>query len=135
MRWLASLPLLALALPPLAAQPDPAELFEKKLRPLLAAKCQGCHGPAVQMAGLNLATGAGLAPHVTAGDPAASPLYRALLYADKVKMPPAGKLPDADLALFKSWIEQGASWPAAPRASRRTCSGSIPSAFRVSTAL
>ena len=114
MRWLRSLPLLALALPPLAAQPDPAELFEKKLRPLLAAKCQGCHGPAVQMAGLNLATGAGLAPHVTAGDPAASPLYRALLYADKVKMPPAGKLPDSDLALFKSWIEQGAAWPAAP---------------------
>jgi hypothetical protein len=41
MRWLASLSLLAAALPPLAAQPDAAELFEKKLRPLLAAKCQG----------------------------------------------------------------------------------------------
>ncbi|MFO0365471.1 MAG: DUF1549 domain-containing protein, partial [Acidobacteriota bacterium] len=126
MRWLASLSLLAAALPPLAAQPDPAELFEKKLRPLLAAKCQGCHGAAVQMAGLNLATGAGLAPHIVAGDPAASPLYRALLYTDKVKMPPAGKLPDSDLALFKSWIEQGASWPAAPAAPAATAAPTEP---------
>ncbi|MFO0503228.1 MAG: DUF1549 domain-containing protein [Acidobacteriota bacterium] len=126
MRWLASLSLLAAALPPLAAQPDAAELFEKKLRPLLAAKCQGCHGAAVQMAGLNLATGAGLAPHIVAGDPAASPLYRALLYTDKVKMPPAGKLPDSDLALFKSWIEQGASWPAAPAAPPATAAPAEP---------
>ena len=40
------------------AQSD-AEHFEKKVRPLFAAKCQQCHGAKMQMGGLNLATGAG----------------------------------------------------------------------------
>ena len=36
--------------------PDPAavEFFEKNVRPILAARCQGCHGPAKQKGGLRL---------------------------------------------------------------------------------
>jgi len=109
-RWMVVL--LAAALP-VAAQNGAAEFFEKKLRPVLAAKCQNCHGAKMQMAGLNLSTGTGVAPLVAAGDLASSRLYQALLYTEKVKMPPSGKLPDAELAVFKSWIEQGAHWPVA----------------------
>ena len=42
----------------LAAQsPQEAEFFETKIRPVLAS-CYSCHGPNMQMAGLNLSTAA-----------------------------------------------------------------------------
>ncbi len=97
---------LLLAALPLAAQTESLEFFEKKVRPVLAERCQTCHGAKVQMGGLNLATGA--------GSPGAGRLYEALLYSGKVKMPPAGKLPAAELAVLKTWIDQGAAWPSRP---------------------
>ena len=33
-----------------------AEFFEKRVRPLFAAKCYGCHGDKVKMGGLSLST-------------------------------------------------------------------------------
>ena len=39
------------ALLPLHAQ-DRDEFFEKKVRPIFAAKCYGCHGSKIQQAGL-----------------------------------------------------------------------------------
>ena len=92
------------------------EFFEKQVRPVLAEKCYACHGPKMQMGGLNLSSGAGVAQFLTPGDASASRLYQALLYSEKVKMPPAGKLPGADLAAIKTWIDQGAQWPASPSA-------------------
>ena len=91
---------LALALPGrLAAQSsEGVELFEGKIRPLLAARCHSCHGPKMQMGGLDLSTAAGFArgsdngPIVTAGSPEASRLVRVLSYEEKLKMPPTGKL-------------------------------------------
>ena len=42
------------------------------------------------------------------GDPDATILYRAISYRDPgLKMPPNGKLPDAVIADFRQWIEQG----------------------------
>ena len=38
---------------------DQAEIFEKKIRPILAARCAGCHNQKLKTAGLDLSTGEG----------------------------------------------------------------------------
>ena len=47
-------------------------------------------------------------PMVTPGDPTNSGLYRVLVTSDR-PMPPDVPLPDADIQLIKSWIENGAA--------------------------
>lgn len=96
-----SLVLLCL-LPPPSLWAD--ETFETKIRPLLVAKCQQCHGAKVQMAGISLATAEGFAK-------AQPKLWEALEYNGKVKMPPSGKLAESQLADLKAWLDRGAPWP------------------------
>ena len=50
-------------------------------------------------------------PVVMPGDPTSSRLLRAVGYAGKVKMPPTGKLPDAEIDALTKWVEMGAPWP------------------------
>jgi hypothetical protein len=97
-----------------------AELFEKKIRPVLVAKCYACHSSklAAPMGGLTLDTNAGLhkggstGPAVVPGKPDESRLMQALLYSDPhLQMPPTGKLPDSVIAGFKEWIAAGAPDP------------------------
>ena len=93
------------------------EFFEKEIRPLLVDKCQSCHGEKKKEGGLLLTgrdsvlkggeTGAAVVP----GKPEASLLIRAVGYLDEPKMPPKGKLPDADVAKLKRWVKLGAPWP------------------------
>src|SRR5258708_30690369 len=102
----------------LAQSTEQVEFFEKKVRQIFATKCYGCHGPKTQMGGLNLSMSAEFAKVVSPGDVEHSRLYQAVSYSEKIKMPPAGKLPDQEIADLKSWIESGAggapalSWPA-----------------------
>src|SRR5262245_4803550 len=71
-----------------------ADQFEKKVRPLLAAKCWQCHGPEKQKGGLRLDTAAGLAkggdlgPVIVRGDPDKSLLVQAVRQTGDLKMPP-----------------------------------------------
>jgi Protein of unknown function (DUF1549) len=103
MRTLAALLLIA----PLCAQPpDPQEFFEKKVRPILAAKCYACHTGKTPMAGLDLSTKAGI-ESVAQGR-----LLQALSYTGKIKMPPPGRLPDSEIADIRAWLDMGAPWPA-----------------------
>src|SRR5713101_7487242 len=90
---------------------DPLEFFEKKIRPILASNCYVCHGQAMQMSGLNFSSPEGLTKVVSPGVPGQSRLYKAVSYAEKIKMPPTGKLKDQDIADLKAWIESGASLP------------------------
>ncbi|HYO79958.1 MAG TPA: c-type cytochrome domain-containing protein, partial [Bryobacteraceae bacterium] len=104
------------------AQSPEAEFFEKRIRPVFAARCYGCHGDKVKMGGLNLSSSAGLAHAtqagaLTKGDPEQSRLYRALLYTEGVKMPPTGKLPPEEIAAVRDWIQNGAHVPSAAPAS------------------
>jgi len=81
----------------LVAAEDDAAFFEKNVRPLIAAKCQVCHGNAQNaMAGLALDSrehvlkGGGRGAAVVPGQPAASLLMRVVTAADGVpKMPPS----------------------------------------------
>jgi hypothetical protein len=101
-RWLT----LAIFCLPLPAQTN-ADFFETKIRPVLAAKCYGCHSSqlASPMAGLRLDTKAGL-QRVTGR------LVSALRYTDpNLQMPPTGKLPDNIIADFEQWIAAGAVDP------------------------
>ena len=96
---------------------EATERFEKQVRPLLAAKCWKCHGNQMQKASLRLdspaalATGGDSGPVVVPGDPDHSPMIEAVRYAAERKMPPDGKLSDAEIALLTDWVRQGALWP------------------------
>jgi mono/diheme cytochrome c family protein len=102
-----------------AADPNP-DLFETRVRPLLAKNCYGCHA-ASAMGGLRLDSQAGLlkggrsGPAVVLGEPEKSLLIKAIRYDDiRLKMPPAGKLPDGEIAALAEWIKEGAVWPESP---------------------
>jgi Protein of unknown function (DUF1553)/Protein of unknown function (DUF1549)/Planctomycete cytochrome C len=94
--------------------------FESKIRPVLVSKCYSCHSSKVQSPKGELtldtkdglrkggATGVAIVP----GKPEASPLLKALRYADTdLQMPPSGKLPDGVIADFEQWIVAGAPDP------------------------
>ena len=87
-------------------------LREKGSAPFFATKCYACHGAGYEDR-LDFASGAGFEQVIAPGDAAHSRLYRAIGYADKIKMPPAGKLPDQEIADLKAWIEMGAPLPKA----------------------
>ena len=98
------------------------DLFERRVRPLLAARCHECHGPEVSEAGLRLDTHAGLlvggdmGPVVVPGDPAASRMLAAVRHAGDVAMPPDGKLSADEIGWIETWIEAGAGGDDGPGA-------------------
>ena len=97
--------------------------FESKIRPIFADNCYKCHSleNAKSKGGLTLDTRDGVlkggeaGPAVVAGDPAASPLIKAVNYADKdLQMPPTkegGKLKDDQIAALTEWVKMGAPDP------------------------
>ena len=112
-------PLLVLTNVRLAAGQTPGvEFFETKIRPLLVAKCQACHGSAPRMAGLDLSSAEGFQKGADSGvliggsDAAESRLMRAVGYEGRIKMPPAGRLKAEEIAAIRQWVEMGAPWPA-----------------------
>ncbi len=106
------------ARPAESVKPDPAnvEFFEKKVRPILAARCQGCHGPDKQKGGLRLdarATvlkGGTTGPAVIPGNPKESLLVDAINYGETYQMPPKSKLPPQEIATLTEWVARGAPW-------------------------
>jgi cytochrome c553 len=91
-------------------------LFESKVRPLLSAKCQRCHGDKLAEAGLRLDSrrsmlaGSDTGPVVVPGDAAKSRLLAAVRHADGLAMPPDEKLSGDDVATLEAWVAAGAPW-------------------------
>jgi hypothetical protein len=52
-------------------------------------------------------------PVIIAHKPEESSLYKKISGAEKPLMPMDGRLPDAQIAAIRQWIEQGAAWDAA----------------------
>ncbi len=140
-----TLAVLLLAAPgaaPQSAPPADAEgiaFFEKKIRPVLAARCYECHSARAEKlrGGLHLDSpegilrggnsGAALAP----GRPAESLLVRAIRHADEeLRLPPKGKLADGEIADIESWILRGAPVPRAAGAAPAGPSAAAHWAFR-----
>jgi hypothetical protein len=92
------------------AEPIDNEYFEKKVRPLLLAHCTSCHGEQKQKGGLRLDTKAAFWKGGDTGT-AQKLLGPAVQYDGDLKMPPKGKLPDADIATLIAWVKGGAPWP------------------------
>src|SRR6185295_13964370 len=93
-----------------------ADYFESRVRPVLLARCSSCHGDRVQMSQKQFTTRSGMhqSGAVVAGDPSASSLIQAVRYGGKVKMPPAAKLPEAEIEALEKWVRDGAVWPDTP---------------------
>jgi hypothetical protein len=95
---------------------ESSDFFERRIRPLLVAKCQECHGEGVAEAGLRLDTPAGLragsdvGPVVVPGKAAESRLLAAVKHAGEVAMPPDEKLSADEIAWLETWIADGAEW-------------------------
>ncbi len=104
--------------PTLAQAADPVEFFEKKIRPIFADNCQGCHNPELKTGGLDLSTPEGFAngsqsgPIVSRDNPESSRLLGVVSYEEKLKMPPRMKLGDPQIAALRQWVMAGAPWPA-----------------------
>lgn len=114
-----NLPVLFLAAAALSgAEGD--EFFESRIRPVLAEKCYGCHSAKLREPKANLQLdsrdalrkGGDSGPVIVPGKPEESRLWKAISYTDfHLRMPPAGKLPDAVIADFRTWIGMGAPDP------------------------
>ena len=99
------------ALVPLFGDPG-VDYFETNVRPLLAAKCYGCHSAklASPMGGLRLDDPRVARSLVTPNQADASRMIQAVRY-QSIGMPPGGKLPDDQIATLVKWVELGAPVP------------------------
>ncbi len=105
--------------PALLFAAEPGEFFETKIRPVLAKNCYACHRDAA-LGGLRLDSreallkGGKSGTAIVAAHPEESLLMKAIQQTDEKikKMPPTGKLSDAEIADLSTWITQGAVWPA-----------------------
>ena len=94
--------------------------FAREVRPVLAERCFGCHGPDKQQASLRLDVrdgtwlgGSSGTSAVVAYDAERSELIRRVTSeAGAERMPAKGPpLSGEEIALLRTWIDQGAPWP------------------------
>lgn len=101
-----------------ATPQEAATFFETRIRPLLAANCQACHGETAT-AGLRVDSREGLlrggetGPAIVPGDPEKSTLLKVVQHAEGFPRMPRGraKLAAADIDALAEWIKGGAVWP------------------------
>lgn len=94
--------------------------FYQDVYPFLKANCISCHNKTTTKAGLNMETpelmikGGDSGPSIVPGKSAESLLVEASVHSPDLEMPPpnnksgAVKLTDAEIAVLKTWVDQGA---------------------------
>ncbi len=94
--------------------------FALEIAPILAANCLRCHGAQKQRSGYRLDVrsiaflgGEASAPNILPGDAASSSLIEFVSSSDPdTRMPPDGDgLSQAQIALLRRWVDEGAVWP------------------------
>lgn len=102
------------------AKPAEAVTYKEHIAPILRKHCANCHNPDKATSDLNVTTyqtlmaGGSSGEAVTAGNPDQSLLYRLVAHLEEPHMPPKQpKIPEAELASIKKWIELGAPETAA----------------------
>lgn len=106
----------------LAATTPEAEFFESRVRPVLAARCYGCHAQNAT-AGLRLDSREGIlkggksGPAIKPGHPDESILLHAIAgIKGRMEMPPLGRRVEPhEVEALTEWIAMGAPWPLSPR--------------------
>jgi hypothetical protein len=106
-----------------APTPEQVNFFEKNIRPIFANRCADCHSAqTLSSGGLRLDSretllkGGKSGPAINLAKPEESPLLQRIQADDPQKrMPKGGNEPLAasEIAALKSWVVQGAFWPAA----------------------
>jgi ankyrin repeat protein/mono/diheme cytochrome c family protein len=104
-----------------AAQPaaSPAGVdYDKQVKPILAARCFGCHGPRQQQSGLrldlrqNALRGGDYGVVIVPGHADDSKLIQRITGSSAgLQMPPTGPLEEHEIAILRAWIDQGAEMP------------------------
>ena len=112
-----AVPIVASAKEPAVGLPQEGEVaFESKVRPLLVAKCQSCHGEKLAEAGLRLDSrrsvliGSESGAVVVPGDAAQGKLLDAVRHVGLLAMPPDDALSADDIATLEKWIAAGLPW-------------------------
>ncbi len=93
--------------------------FERDVAPILAKRCMQCHGGDNPKGGFSVEKGPDLQSYIEPGDLSNSSLWADYLMADatapdSLMMPPlseGGRLPVSELAVLRTWIEDGADLP------------------------
>ena len=87
--------------------------FARDIEPLLASRCQACHGARTQMKGLRLDSREDALRVLSPGKSDASLLLRMVSGTEEKRiMPPVGaRLTPAEVARLREWIDEGAVWP------------------------
>jgi len=112
-------PSMAAAPPAKEAKADeakkPTVTFDDNIKAIFRSRCSRCHNNDRHRGGLSLDTyatvmeGASTGEVITPGNPDDSRLFQLASQIDDPKMPPSGDpLSDADLALIRKWIKEGA---------------------------
>lgn len=91
--------------------------FESKIKPLLANKCTICHNAKTLPTRPNFETreGALASGMIVPGSPNESRLLMVIEegpFADKAMPPVSHRLSGAEIATLRTWIAEGADWPA-----------------------
>jgi hypothetical protein len=98
---------------------EPAPTWKDHVQPLLRKHCLNCHNPDKARSDLDVSTyaklmaGGASGEAIKPGSPDQSLLFKLVSHQADPKMPPKAKIPDADLAVLKKWIEGGAPETAA----------------------
>ncbi|HLH52308.1 MAG TPA: ankyrin repeat domain-containing protein [Verrucomicrobiae bacterium] len=90
--------------------------FANDVQPILRENCFDCHGPSKQKAGLRLDRKSSalraFARRVVPGNSANSMVYHRLIGSQYgPQMPPKAALKPEQVAVIKTWIDEGAAWP------------------------
>ncbi len=113
---LAASTIVAACLAGLAFAQPPKVDFARDVQPIFRQNCIGCHGPALATNGLRIDRKSSVlkdgARRVVPGSSENSFLYHRLAGTEYgLQMPPTGALKPEQIAIIKTWIEQGAEWP------------------------
>ena len=99
-------------------EPAAVEFFEKKVRPILVARCHECHAGEEAKGNLRLDSrtaalaGGDTGPAIVSGNADESLLIDAVRYGDLYQMPPDSQLPAAEIETLVEWVRLGAPWGA-----------------------
>lgn len=96
---------------------DNLKYFRSSVLPVLKSKCLKCHGLGEKVKGglkltshEDLLKGGDSGPAIDTDDLPGSVLLQAVHY-DGLEMPPSGKLPDKEIKILETWVNNGAAWP------------------------
>ncbi|MDQ6706117.1 MAG: PSD1 and planctomycete cytochrome C domain-containing protein, partial [Acidobacteriota bacterium] len=110
MRWLSFLAFAFLS--PFKSSAQAPVDFSRDIQPIFQKRCILCHGPNMQASGLRLDNRAAALRVIKPGDSSASRIVAMVSGAGPKVMPPVGdRLTAPQIALLKTWIDQGAKWP------------------------